>query len=196
MYAYFSVRYLSDPTRGASLIRAALLKYGYSNFSLEILEYCDPSEIVEREQYYLDLLKPEYNIIPNAADHTGHVHTPETKAKMSAAALDNLTDERKEDLIGHLSDFVGKSGDKNPFYGKHHSEETKDYYATKYGSTVWVYTVDENNSFVLVERFVSIKKAAFYLKCAKKTISIYAENGKMFRDLYRISFTDLTKIGE
>src|SRR6266566_7481515 len=34
----------------------ALLKHGYSNFSLGILEYCQPSDVISREQYYLDLL--------------------------------------------------------------------------------------------------------------------------------------------
>ena len=38
------------------MIYSALLKYGYSNFSLEILEYCEAAEAVSREQYYLYLL--------------------------------------------------------------------------------------------------------------------------------------------
>jgi len=45
------------------MIYKALLKYGYSKFSLEILEYCDPKDLTKREQYYLDLLKPNYNIL-------------------------------------------------------------------------------------------------------------------------------------
>lgn len=40
----------------------ALLKYGYSNFSLEILEYCDSVLCLEREKHYIDHLNPEYNI--------------------------------------------------------------------------------------------------------------------------------------
>jgi hypothetical protein len=40
---------------GKSAIARALLKYGYSNFSLEILEYCSPSKCLEREQYYLEI---------------------------------------------------------------------------------------------------------------------------------------------
>ena len=45
-----------------SVICSSLLKYGYSEFSLEILEYCDPINIIYIEQYYLDNLKPKYNI--------------------------------------------------------------------------------------------------------------------------------------
>jgi group I intron endonuclease len=43
-------------------INRALLKDGYSSFSLYILEYCDEKDLIQREQYYFDLLKPEYNI--------------------------------------------------------------------------------------------------------------------------------------
>ena len=50
--------YLSNKRRGQSMICKSLLKNGYSRFTLEILEYCDPSEAVLREQYYIDLLKP------------------------------------------------------------------------------------------------------------------------------------------
>ena len=44
-------------------INKALLKYGYSGFQLEILEYCEPSDVIDREQYYIDLLVPECNIL-------------------------------------------------------------------------------------------------------------------------------------
>lgn len=38
-------------------ISKALLKYGYSNFSLEILEYCSIKQLLDREDYYFGLLK-------------------------------------------------------------------------------------------------------------------------------------------
>jgi len=70
---------------GKSAIARALLKYGYSNFSLEILEYCSPSKCLEREQYYLEILKPEYNLLKTAGSGLGRKHTEETKDKMSDA---------------------------------------------------------------------------------------------------------------
>lgn len=60
---YFSISYLEKSNGGNSIIYNALLKYGYSAFMLEILEYCDPKDITNREQYYIDLLRPEYNIL-------------------------------------------------------------------------------------------------------------------------------------
>jgi group I intron endonuclease len=67
------------------LINRALLKYGYSNFSLEILEYCEPDKCIEREQYYIDRLKPEYNILKTAGSSLGYLHSDEAKQKMSEA---------------------------------------------------------------------------------------------------------------
>ena len=66
------------------MIYKALLKYGYSNFTLEILEYCDPKDLIKREQYYLDLIKPEYNILIIAGSRLGKKHSEETLAKMSS----------------------------------------------------------------------------------------------------------------
>ena len=53
------------------VINKALLKYGFSNFKLEILEYCDLDNVIEREQYYINLLKPEYNILDTAGSSLG-----------------------------------------------------------------------------------------------------------------------------
>lgn len=54
---YFNIeRLLRVPSM---IICRALLKYGYSAFSLEILVYCDRDELMREEKFYLDLLKPE-----------------------------------------------------------------------------------------------------------------------------------------
>lgn len=58
---YYSLGSLKK-VKGSIIIYRALLKYGYSNFSLDILEYCEKDVLIEREQYYIDLIKPEYNI--------------------------------------------------------------------------------------------------------------------------------------
>jgi group I intron endonuclease len=80
------------------LINQALLKYGYANFSLEILEYCESSEAINREQYFLDLLKPEYNILKIAGSWLGHKHSPETIAKIKAWSI---TPEQRAKFLEH-----------------------------------------------------------------------------------------------
>ena len=69
------------------IISQALLKYGYSNFSLEILEYCEVSELLTKENYYFELLKPEYNILKEAGSSLGKKHSDETKFKISASQI-------------------------------------------------------------------------------------------------------------
>jgi hypothetical protein len=64
------------------IIYKALLKHGYSLFKLEILEYCDVDNIRDREQYYLDTLKPEYNLLPTAGSSLGFKHSEGSLAKV------------------------------------------------------------------------------------------------------------------
>ena len=64
------------------IICKALLKDGYSNFSFSILEYCEPNKCLDREQYYIDLLKPSYNIFIVAGSSLGFKHSLDTKEKL------------------------------------------------------------------------------------------------------------------
>lgn len=61
---YFSLSYIES--RNELIISRALIKYGYSNFSLTILEYCNESELDIKEQHYFDTLNPQYNIKKNS----------------------------------------------------------------------------------------------------------------------------------
>ncbi len=62
LYRYYSLAHIIAQSE-FSLICKALVKYGYSTFSFEILEFCDRKDVLVREQYYIDLLEPEYNIL-------------------------------------------------------------------------------------------------------------------------------------
>lgn len=92
MYTYFSLRSLAKSNR---LIDRALLKYGFSSFSLEILEYCNEDNVLSREQYFIDLLKPKYNIVQIAGSTLGYKHTPESLAKMRDFILSDEVLKRK-----------------------------------------------------------------------------------------------------
>lgn len=85
-YSYFNLKVLLKST---SIIAKALLKYGYSSFSLEILEYCDPTNCLEREQYYLDLFKPEFNILKTAGSRLGSKQSKETINKIKKSLIGN-----------------------------------------------------------------------------------------------------------
>ena len=80
---YFNLSYLKSKEN--FIISRALIKYGYSNFSITILEYCNKSDLLNREQYYLDKLGPKYNILKIAGSSLGHTLSEETKGKISKA---------------------------------------------------------------------------------------------------------------
>lgn len=77
--------------------------YGENNFIFEVIEFVEnKNKIIEHEQYWIDrlnIVKYGYNICPIAGNITGFKHSDDYKLKIT--------------------------GSGNPFYGKHHTEETK-----------------------------------------------------------------------
>jgi len=79
-------------------------KYGEGSFYFGVLEPVeDLACLTDREQYWMDLLKPEYNVYLVAGSPSGYKHTEEFRRKQS---------ERM-------------SGKNNPNYGKHPTEEAR-----------------------------------------------------------------------
>lgn len=92
MYTYFSLRSLAKSNRP---IDRALLKHGFSKFRLEILEYCSYKDVLKREQHYLDLYKPHYNIATVAGSTLGYKHSQESLEKLRNIVLSDEVRERK-----------------------------------------------------------------------------------------------------
>jgi len=115
-------------------LQSAWNKYGEENFEFSILEECEKEQLVEREQYYIDSVCPEYNICKKAYSKLGTRHTEESRLKMSLAnigkhlsfetrekmslARKNVSVETREKISRALK------GHKRGMLGKHHSEET------------------------------------------------------------------------
>ena len=70
----------------------ALNKYGLNNFVFIVLQYCEPIEEVclGLEQSYLDLYKPQYNILKLAGSSQGFKHSPDTIAKLKKSHVGQL----------------------------------------------------------------------------------------------------------
>ncbi len=87
-------------------------KHGEQAFEFNIIEIIDvdKEELYKREQYYIDFfdsVKNGYNLSPAAGSNAGYKHSKETRHNMKLAKAGQ------------------HDGEKNPFYGKHHSEETR-----------------------------------------------------------------------
>jgi len=82
-------RELKKNKHHSSYLQRSWNKYGKNNFKFSIIEECDKEETLNREQYYLDTLKPYdkkngYNTaINSSAPMTGRKHSKETLIKLS-----------------------------------------------------------------------------------------------------------------
>ena len=68
----------------------------------EILEYCEPDKCISKEQFYLDLYSPKYNILKKAGSSLGFKHSAETLAKLK---LRKFSEETLKKLRLHISNL-------------------------------------------------------------------------------------------
>jgi len=175
---------------------------------LEILEYCDKSVLLDREQYYLDKLNPSYNILKIAGSSEGFVHSEETKEKISKA-LKGVYVGEKSALYGRVHTeetkllmSIKKKGVKNPIYGRVHieetkelmrqralarihSEETKALISQKRGNPINLYEKNSAGEYSLIGKFVSARKAAKFIGISGSTVIRYMKSGGLFKDRYK-----------
>lgn len=57
---------LKNNNHHSIVLQRAWNKYGKDSFQFQIIEYCTKDDLIIREQYYLDKLKPKYNILTKA----------------------------------------------------------------------------------------------------------------------------------
>lgn len=102
-------------------------KYGADMFSFRVLELCAVEELIAREQYYLDLLRPYdraigFNIAAIAFSRRGCKDSEETLAKKRSR---KVSDETKAKLRArkHTQEELLKQSEAQR--GRKHSEETK-----------------------------------------------------------------------
>ena len=165
----FNHSYLSSSKRGASLICKALLKYGYAGFRLEILEYCPISIVLDREQFYIDKLNPEYNILKIAGSSQGFKHSPKTISKlrkMQAGKLHPRFNTKASDQQKLLTSLALK---KYLLEHGHHNKGKKGKLSTQYGigGTKLIMTNELGETI----SFPSINSARLHFRVRFTTIS-------------------------
>lgn len=85
-------------------LQFAYNKYGEQVFDFQMLEVCPKEDCLEKEQYYLDLLKPKYNMNPKAINCEGRKVSKITKEKISKKLKgikvgERLSKEKRRELI-------------------------------------------------------------------------------------------------
>lgn len=72
------------------------------------MEYCDRKDTINREQYYMDTFKPEYNILKFAGSNIGFVHSSETIEKIRIKKIG------RKHSIETLAKMMGEHTQKQP----------------------------------------------------------------------------------
>lgn len=107
-------------------IHHAIYKYKESNFKFEIIDQTESKEeIFQKEiQYILNLRNQNfklYNITNGGEGVGGYIHSNETRQKISRSNKGKLSG-NKHPMFGKGNTILGIN---NPFYGKKHSDDTK-----------------------------------------------------------------------
>jgi group I intron endonuclease len=124
------------------ILQRAWNKYGLDNFIFEIIEETSDYSLIEREQYYLDHLKPIYNISPTAGNclgikrsnktkqllrdiNLGKKVTEETKKKISEGIKNSSTHKNAHNTDEYKEKMRALNlGENNPMWGKGIKGET------------------------------------------------------------------------
>ena len=136
--------------------------------------------ILEREQYYLDFIKTDYNINPIPESRLGSQHTEETKAPSGRSPTGGSSP-------GALMSKI-KEGESNPMFGKLHSAESKakmkkprtEETRAKMSKKVFVYSKNLiSNEVSLYKSFDNYTEAVKHFNCSKGTITYYIDKNKI-----------------
>jgi len=60
------------------LLQRAINKYNLEDFIFIVFEYCEAEQLISREQFYFNELKPEFNILHVAGSVLGYSYPPES----------------------------------------------------------------------------------------------------------------------
>lgn len=82
-------------------LQNAFNKYGEGNFSFVILAKCPVEYLLKLEQWFLDNLKPEYNILMIAGSHLGAKRSIETGLKISNSNKGKIMKEEQKKQISN-----------------------------------------------------------------------------------------------
>jgi len=164
-------------------------KHGECFFVFNIMEYCEEKYLLEREQYYLDLLKPfypnGYNIGINSSGGDNLTLNPNRKniiEKIKNTVTKKIKSMTKDERVAKWGMF----GENNPNFGNKWSNESRKKLSV-FQKELW-----KNNSYknMMIEKFkgktktyfnrdISGKNNPFFgKKHTKETIKILSEKGR------------------
>lgn len=175
---------------GSSLLKKAIDKYGLSNFSFYIIEYYPGFvhkenlqkahlNLLNRETYYLNLLKPSYNILTSTFSSLNYKHNEETIQKMKM----NYSEARKS-RIGNLNKNKSLSNETKFLLSqkmklRYLETDFKQFLSKHFSKPIILY----NKDGTLNSEYDSIQQFCKKYKCCTKTVNKCLKYNNLFRNL-------------
>lgn len=101
-------------------------KYGKNDLIFSVLIGCDKEDLLQTEQFFIDINKPFFNVCMTAGSFLGNKHSEKTKHKLRLAWAKRgyaLPEETKKKMLGRVPWNKGLSSWNK---GKKMSQETRD----------------------------------------------------------------------
>ena len=107
------------------ILQAHYNKYGTDDFEFCVIEECSQEMLINREQYYIDVLRPSFNVLLFAENSLGHKHSEETKQKIREKAIGRIVSDETKQRMSDSQLKANRGGINHPMYGKHHKESSR-----------------------------------------------------------------------
>lgn len=98
---------LNNNKHHSKYLQRSFNKYKKENFIFETIENCKAEDLIKREQYYIDSLKPEYNICKIAGSKLGIKANKSSRNKMSISHK-NMDPEKRNYINQKIKEAVQK----------------------------------------------------------------------------------------
>lgn len=171
---------LRNNKSGSVKLQCAVNKYGIENFKFEILAKCPECYLQKLEQFFINILKPKYNICENPYRPKNNLHTKEVREKMSRTRSCIYY---QYDLNGNLlKEWVGKKSIQNGLgiKVKKHTDTN-----LTIGNYIWIKKGDALPNFDEIKERVKKKtkcKMVFQLDTDNNVIGVYYGVRQAYRE--------------
>lgn len=179
----FKYHYFNGPKQ-SNFLGLFLSVFGWSNFSITVVEVCPREDLLSRENWYLSYFQPTLNVLTSASVRISQTGLSMlTRSKISASLLG-----RKDSEDTRMKKSKSRMGNLNPFFGRGLDITALNKAAEISGTKVYVYSID---NMTLVNTFRSLRSVCKVMPISDATLPSKLNTGTPFKGYYY--YTSLLK---
>ena len=174
----FKYHYYNGP-KFRNFLGLFLKTFGWSNFSITVVEISPKDKLIIRENWYLAKYKPLLNVHKSAKEDSRRLNS-KTISLLTRSKISETLKGRKDSDITRTKKSESRKGILNPFYGKGPGIKALDLAAEKTGTKIYAYDTT-NLNLVNNVPFRSIRNTSKELPISPNTLVKILDSGKSFK---------------